>query len=61
MSNLLLAVLAILEKLLEPLLNTLGTQIQTVLNGLLGIQLGLVDVTLIDLKCGGGDTARLVY
>jgi len=60
-SNLLLAVLAILEKLLEPLLNTLGTQIQTVLNGLLGIQLGLVDVTLIDLKCGGGDTARLVY
>ncbi|MBX9800571.1 MAG: hypothetical protein K2Y13_14025 [Burkholderiaceae bacterium] len=60
-SNLLLAVLAILEKLLEPLLNTLGSQIQTVLNGLLGIQLGLVDVTLIDLNCGGGDTARLVY
>jgi uncharacterized membrane protein len=60
-SNVLLALLGVLEKLLEPLLNTLGTQIQAVLNGLLGIQLGLVDVTLIDLKCGGGDTARLVY
>lgn len=60
-SNVLLAVLAILEKLVEPLLNTLGGQLQTLLNGLLGIQLGLVDVTLIDLNCGGGDTARLVH
>lgn len=60
-SNVLLALLGVLEKLLEPLLNTLSTQIQAVLNGLLGIQLGLVDVTLIDLKCGGGSDVRLVY
>jgi len=60
-SNLLLAVLAILENLLKPLLDTLGSQIASLLNGLLGIQLGLVDVTLIDLNCGGGDTARLVH
>lgn len=60
-SNVLLALLGVLEKLLEPLLNTLGDQISTLLNDLLGIQLGLVDVTLIDLKCGGGSNVRLVH
>lgn len=60
-SNVLLALLGVLEKLVQPLLNTLGSQLATALNGLLGIQLGLVDVTLIDLNCGGGDTARLVH
>lgn len=60
-SNVLLALMGILEKLLEPILNGLGAQIASLLNNLLGIGLGQVDVTLIDLKCGGGDNVRLVF
>lgn len=60
-SNVLMALLGLVEKLLEPVLNALGGQIATLLNNLLGIGLGQVDVTLIDLKCGGGDNVRLVH
>lgn len=60
-SNVLLALMGLLEKLLEPILNGLGAQIASLLNDLLGIGLGQVDVTLIDLKCGGGDNVRLVF
>jgi hypothetical protein len=60
-SNVLLALMGILEKLLEPILNGLGGQIASLLNNLLGIGLGQVDVTLIDLKCGGGDNVKLVF
>lgn len=60
-SNVLLALMGIVEKLLEPILNGLGAQIASLLNNLLGIGLGQVDVTLIDLKCGGGSDVRLVY
>jgi len=60
-SNVLMALLGILEKLLQPILDGLGGQIASLLNNLLGIGLGQVDVTLIDLKCGGGDNVRLVF
>jgi hypothetical protein len=58
-SNVLLSLLGLAEKLLQPL-DQLGGALSGVLSSL-GIDTGQVDVTLIDLKCGGGDTARLVY
>ena len=69
-SNVLLSILGLTENLLNQILNSpgannLGTQINTLLNSLLtdtlGIHLGQVDVTLIDLHCGGGDNIKLVY
>lgn len=60
-SKVLLTVLGLVTKLLEPILDGLGTQIAGLLNGLLGISLGQVDVTLIDLQCGGGSNVRLVF
>ncbi|AMP13205.1 pilus assembly protein TadG-related protein [Collimonas pratensis] len=59
-SNVLLAVLGIVLNLLQPVLNSLGTAISSLLQNLLGIQLGGVDVTLLDLNCGG-TTVNLVY
>ncbi len=60
-SKVLLTILGLITQLLEPLLNDLGKALAAQLNDLLGIGLGQVDVTLIDLKCGGGDSVRLVY
>lgn len=60
-SNVLLTLLGLVEQLLAPILDTLGSVLATQLNNLLGINLGQVDVTLIDLKCGGGANVRLVY
>jgi uncharacterized membrane protein len=59
-SNVLLTLLGFLVSLLQPILNALGSGLSTLLSNLLGIQLGLVDVTLLDLNCGG-DVVRLVY
>lgn len=60
-SNVLLSILGLIEKVLEPLLNTLGNEIASMLNNLLGAQIGPVDVTLIDLNCGGGENVKLVF
>ncbi|MNR82730.1 hypothetical protein D3C72_134990 [compost metagenome] len=60
-SKVLVTILGLVTKLLEPILDGLGAQIATLLNNLLGISIGQVDVTLIDLKCGGGDSVRLVH
>jgi len=59
-SNVLLTLLGLLVTLLQPILNALGGVVATLLNGLLGIQLGLVDVSLLDLNCGG-TSVSLVY
>ena len=59
-SNLLLTVLGVVLNLLQPVLNSLGSAVSSLLSSLLGIQLGQVDVTLLDLNCGGG-TVSLVY
>jgi hypothetical protein len=60
-SKVLLTVLSMVTELLKPVLDALGVALATQLEALLGTQLGQVDVTLIDLNCGGGDTARLVH
>ncbi|MFJ2989705.1 pilus assembly protein TadG-related protein [Collimonas sp. NPDC087041] len=59
-SNALLTAVGLLINLLQPILNVLGGALSTILNGLLGIQLGLVDVNLMDLNCGG-TSVKLVY
>jgi uncharacterized membrane protein len=60
-SNVLLSILGLVEKTLEPILNSLGNEISILLNNMLGAQLGQVDVKLIDLNCGGGENVRLVF
>ncbi|MBF8178484.1 pilus assembly protein TadG-related protein [Herminiimonas contaminans] len=60
-SKVLLTILSMVTELLKPVLDALGLALATQLEALLGTQLGQVDVTLIDLNCGGGDTARLVH
>ncbi|AMP08651.1 tadE-like family protein [Collimonas arenae] len=59
-SNALITTVGLLINLLQPILNVLGGALSTILNGLLGIQLGLVDVNLMDLNCGG-TSVKLVY
>ena len=59
-SNANIAVVGLLVNLLQPVLNGLGSALSTLLSNLLGIQLGLVDVTLLDLNCGG-TSVGLVY
>ncbi|WP_167595129.1 TadG family pilus assembly protein [Collimonas pratensis] len=59
-SNALITTLGMLVNLLQPILNVVGGALSTVLNNLLGIQLGLVDVNLMDLNCGG-TSVKLVY
>lgn len=49
-----------LLNLLQPILDLLGGALATLLNSVLGVGLGLVDVKLIDLNCGGS-TVKLVY
>ena len=49
-----------LVNLLQPILDLLGSALATLLNSVLGVGLGLVDVKLIDLNCGAG-TVSLVY
>ncbi|WP_082221381.1 pilus assembly protein TadG-related protein [Herbaspirillum chlorophenolicum] len=60
-SNVLLTLLGLVQSLLTPVLNSLGSTLASLLNSLLGINIGLVDVTLIDLNCGGGSNVKLVY
>lgn len=60
-SKVLLTILSMVTELLKPILDALGVALANQLEALLGTQLGQVDVTLIDLNCGGGDTARLVH
>jgi uncharacterized membrane protein len=60
-SKVLLTVLSMVTELLKPILDALGLALANQLEALLGTQLGQVDVTLIDLKCGGGDSVRLVH
>lgn len=59
-TNVLLTLVGLLVTLLQPILDALGAVVATLLNGLLGIQLGLVDVSLLDLNCGG-TSVKLVY
>lgn len=61
LTKVLLTVLGLVTDLLKPVLDAVGAAIADQLQALLGIELGQVDVTLIDLKCGGGDDVRLVY
>jgi hypothetical protein len=42
-------------------LDGLGAAVAAQLDKLLGLHLGQVDVTLIDLHCGGGPNVKLVY
>ncbi|ABR91494.1 Uncharacterized conserved protein [Janthinobacterium sp. Marseille] len=58
-SKVMLALLGLVEQLLQPL-DALGSSLSSLLSNL-GIDTGQVDVTLIDLKCGGGDNVKLVY
>jgi uncharacterized membrane protein len=59
-TNVLLTLVGLLVTLLQPIMDALGGAVATLLNGLLGIQLGLVDVSLLDLNCGG-TSVKLVY
>jgi len=59
--NLVLApVVPVLTVLFQSILNGLGDAVASLLNSLLGIQLGLVDVSLLDLNCGSTNI-KLVY
>lgn len=60
-SNVLLALLGLLRDVLVPLLDPLGNALKGMLSNLLGLDIGQVDVTLIDLNCGGGAGVDLVY
>lgn len=60
-SNVMLALLGLVESLLQPVLDGLNTPLRNLLNDLLGLSVGQVDVTLIDLNCGGGENVRLVH
>jgi len=60
-SNLLLTLLGMVVNLLQPILNSVGAALATQLSTLLGLQLGLVDVSLIDLNCSSGTTVSLAY
>lgn len=60
-SNLLLTLLGMVVNLLQPILNAVGAALATQLSTLLGLQLGLVDVSLIDLNCNSGTTVSLAY
>jgi uncharacterized membrane protein len=59
-SNAAIASSGLLVYLLQPILDGLGTFLSSALNDLLGVKLGLVDVTLLDLNCGG-TSVKLVY
>ncbi|WP_293781047.1 pilus assembly protein TadG-related protein [uncultured Oxalicibacterium sp.] len=60
-SKVMLTLLGLVTQLLEPILNAIGNQLSQQLDTLLGLKLGQVDVTLIDLQCGGESNVRLVY
>jgi len=60
-SNLLLTLLGMVVNVLQPILNQVGAALATQLSTLLGLQLGLVDVSLIDLNCSSGTTVSLAY
>jgi uncharacterized membrane protein len=59
-SNAVVALLGLVVNLLQPILNSLGGAVATLLSNVLGVQLGLVDVSLLDLNCGG-TSVKLVY
>ena len=58
-SKVMLSLLGLVEQLLQPLDN-LGGALSGLLTNL-GIDTGQVDVTLIDLHCGGGPNVKLVH
>ncbi|WP_268234574.1 TadG family pilus assembly protein [Oxalicibacterium solurbis] len=60
-SKAVLTALGLATDLLQPILDGLGSALSNQLQTLLGTQLGQVDVTLIDLNCGGGENVKLVY
>lgn len=60
-SKAVLTTLGMATELLRPILDGLGSALASQLQTLLGAQLGQVDVTLIDLNCGGGENVRLVH
>lgn len=60
-SKVLLSIAGLLTNLLQPVLDELGSSIANMMSSLLGIQIGQVDVTLIDIQCGGKSDVRLVY
>lgn len=60
-SKAVLAALGLATDLLHPVLDSLGKALSDQLQNLLGAQLGQVDVTLIDLNCGGGENVKLVH
>jgi uncharacterized membrane protein len=59
-SNAVVTLLGLVVNLLQPILNALGSALSTLLNNVLGVQLGTVDVSLLDLNCGG-TSVKLVY
>lgn len=60
-SKAVLTALGLVTDLLQPILDGLGSALANQLQTLLGTQLGQVDVTLIDLNCGGGENVKLIY
>jgi uncharacterized membrane protein len=60
LSNVLLTLSGLIVQLLQPVLNSVGSSLTSLLDGLLGIRLGLTDVTLLDLDCKGGGV-KLVH
>lgn len=60
-SKAVLTALGLTTDLLQPILDELGSALSNQLQTLLGLQIGQVDVTLIDLNCGGGENVKLVY
>ncbi|MFZ1180996.1 MAG: TadG family pilus assembly protein [Herbaspirillum sp.] len=59
--NVLLVLLGLVQYVLAPLLDQVGAALSSALGSLLGLDLGQVDVTLIDLNCGSGAGVDLVY
>lgn len=60
-SNVLLTLLGLVTQQLQPVLDPLGNLLAQRLQNLLGVNLGEVDVTLIDLQCEGESNVRLVH
>lgn len=59
--NVLLVLLGLVQYVLAPLLDQVGAVLSSALGSLLGLDVGQVDVTLIDLNCGSGVGVDLVY
>jgi len=60
-SNVMLSLLGLVTELLRPIFDNLGSQLANALNNLLGLQIGEVDIKLIDLNCATRTDVRLVH